>query len=200
MSNINQPFRIRQQWGDETKMKFGITEAITWFLHEDGGEKLRARVIFSGAIVVSFEYLIKELKNEILKSCDVNDITYNIIQKVQLEFIQKRANQLKPKVLFLTLKKEAFDVMVTGEKTIEFRKPSKWIKSRLFSKEYDIILFRNGYGNDKPFFTCKYYGYESVKDTEVRKAHYSNGLVVNVKEGDIQIKLGPIIEKGNLKT
>ena len=40
------------------------------------------------------------------------------------------------KVLRLTLKKKAFDVMVTGEKQEEFRKYSKWIESRLFNTEY----------------------------------------------------------------
>ena len=37
--------------------------------------------------------------------------------------------------LKLTLKKMPFEVMVTGEKKIEFRCPSKWIESRLFDKE-----------------------------------------------------------------
>lgn len=36
------------------------------------------------------------------------------------------------RVLRVTPKKQAFDVMATREKTVEFRKPSFWIMSRLF--------------------------------------------------------------------
>lgn len=50
------------------------------------------------------------------------------------------------KTLFLSLKKEAFEVMVTGEKKEEFREGSDWIDSRLYDhdrneKEYDLINF-----------------------------------------------------------
>ena len=40
--------------------------------------------------------------------------------------------------------------MVTGKKTIEYRRPSKWIKDRLVDKEYEVVKFVNGYGDDKP--------------------------------------------------
>jgi len=64
--------------------------------------------------------------------------------------------------LYLSLKKEPFAVMVTGEKQEEFRKNSGWIRSRLFDKKdnekkYDYIKFVNGYGADKPYFICKYF-------------------------------------------
>ena len=47
--------------------------------------------------------------------------------------------------LKLSINKKAFDVMVTGEKTEEFRDESKWIMSRL-KKDYDFVQFTNGYG------------------------------------------------------
>ena len=55
------------------------------------------------------------------------------------------------KILKLTLSKLPFDVTVTGEKTIEYRKPSKWILSRLKGKHYRKIWFTNGYGKTRPF-------------------------------------------------
>lgn len=55
--------------------------------------------------------------------------------------------------LNLSLHKLPFDVMLTGEKDKEYRKPSKWIVSRLYNKDgtlkkYDVVKFVNGYGHD----------------------------------------------------
>jgi hypothetical protein len=98
--------------------------------------------------------------------------------------------------LLLTLNKKAFDVMVSGEKALEFRKPSAWIKTRL-KKKYRYVRFTNGYGSDKPYFIADYWGWwESNID---RYLAYRNGLCVDVKEGDIVIHIGQIIETGNLK-
>ena len=100
-----------------------------------------------------------------------------------------------PKILHLTLKKSWFDLMISGEKTTEFRKPSDWIKQRLIDKEYALIRFVNGYGSDKPFFVTKYLGYEvAEKDEEIL---FKKETVV-MKKGDYKIFLGEIIEKGNL--
>ena len=95
--------------------------------------------------------------------------------------------------------------MVTGEKTIEFRRPKKtgWIEARLYNKDgsekkYTHVKFVNGYGADKPYFICKFGGFmQSGGDSRSRK--YSNGLVVEVLKGDYLIFLGIITEKGNLK-
>lgn len=103
-------------------------------------------------------------------------------------------------ILNLTLHRSAFEVMVTGEKRLEFRKPGKWINSRLYRKDgskkpYDLIKFVNGYGSDKPYFICKYLGFDYEYGTFV----YSNGLEVEVSN-DYAIKCGEIIEVGNWKT
>lgn len=101
------------------------------------------------------------------------------------------------KVLNLTLHRAAFEVMVTGEKRLEFRTPGKWIDSRLFRKDgsrkpYDFIKFTNGYGSDKPYFICRYLGFEY----EYGCFRYSNGLEVEVSN-DYAIKCGQIVEVGN---
>lgn len=92
--------------------------------------------------------------------------------------------------------------MVTGEKRIEFRKPSKWITSRLvdkngFDKPYDVIKFTNGYGQDKPAFICEYKGWR--ESYSKREFEYSNGLKVKVEDGDIEIYCGKIGLKRNLR-
>ena len=47
-------------------------------------------------------------------------------------------------VLTLTLKKQYFDAILSGEKTIEYRDIPDYWRPRLENKEYDTILFRNG--------------------------------------------------------
>ena len=86
--------------------------------------------------------------------------------------------------------------MISGKKQIEYRRPSKWIEKRIINKNYDFIKFVNGYGNDKPYFICKYDGYtNSNKDNEV----IIEGNPIKINKGDFLIKLGDVIETGNLK-
>ena len=107
------------------------------------------------------------------------------------------------RTLHLSLKREPFAVMVTGEKQEEFRVGSDWIRSRLFDKddnekEYDFIKFVNGYGADKPYFICKYAGYMECY-MDVAKRTYSNGLeITGIGKGDYIIYCGDIVETGNL--
>ncbi|MDM1045891.1 hypothetical protein HX004_14120 [Myroides sp. 1354] len=105
------------------------------------------------------------------------------------------------RVLRLTLSKKPFEVMVTGEKDFEHRKKGKWIESRLFDKkgnkrDYDLVLFFNGYGNDKPYFIVEYKGFE-VYDKCVSLMSFYNGLTVDARIGDYIIQLGKILEIGN---
>ena len=97
--------------------------------------------------------------------------------------------------LHLTLKKSWFDLMISGKKKVEYRRPSMWIKKRLHNKKYDFIKFVNGYGNDKPYFVCKYKGYKISKKNDVV---IIEGVSVSIKKGDYLILLGDIVEKGNL--
>jgi hypothetical protein len=84
--------------------------------------------------------------------------------------------------LQLTLSAAPYNVMVTGEKKVEFRDKSRWIESRLFSKSgedkrYDRVVFANGYGRDKPRFSVSFKGYKLEPDGV--HVTYSNGLVVD---------------------
>lgn len=99
------------------------------------------------------------------------------------------------RILRLTLHKKAFAVMMTGEKSVEYRKPSKWIISRL-KKQYDFVEFVNGYGAHRPRFMCEYLGWEKVPSSfEVQW----NDLHVTVETGDICIYLGPITQPPRFK-
>ena len=98
--------------------------------------------------------------------------------------------------LKLTLSKKPYEVMVTGEKTEEYRRKSKWIESRLFDKKgnlrhYDFVQFTNGYGKDSPRFLCQYKGFsllENIHET------FSNGLTLSISEPTYVIHLGNIVQ------
>lgn len=61
------------------------------------------------------------------------------------------------KVLHLTLKKKWFDMIASGEKKEEYREIKMYWAKRLL-KDYDAILFRNGYGKNVPSFMVEYRG------------------------------------------
>jgi hypothetical protein len=105
------------------------------------------------------------------------------------------------KTLHLTLKKAAFEVMITGEKPDEFRKPTQWLKSRLYNKDgskkhYRLVKFTNGYGHHRPFFTADYKDFSECVTPQIMK--YSNGLKVQIEPGDIKISFGKINIIGNI--
>ena len=59
------------------------------------------------------------------------------------------------RVLHLTLKKKWFDMILSGEKKEEYREMKPYWHRRFLTKDYDAILFRNGYGKDSPRFTIE---------------------------------------------
>jgi len=67
------------------------------------------------------------------------------------------------KILHLTLSKNWFDMILSGEKTDEYReiKPY-WIKRLMVGpdefKEFDIIRFKNGYSKNCPQFDIEFKG------------------------------------------
>lgn len=104
------------------------------------------------------------------------------------------------KTLHLTLSKEPFAVMVTGEKQQEFRDPSQWMISRMYKNgriaNYDFVKFTNGYGKDKPYFIAVYKDF--YRENRATRHEWSTGFAVVSVPGDFVINIGQIIEKGNL--
>jgi hypothetical protein len=62
------------------------------------------------------------------------------------------------KVLHLTLKKKWFDMIASGEKQHEYREIKPYWDKRLVNRDYDAILFRNGYNHDSPKVLVEYAG------------------------------------------
>lgn len=110
--------------------------------------------------------------------------------------VQAKEALKKAKILHLTLKRPPFEVMKTGEKPIEFRRPSPWLFSRLIEsktgkkKTYDFVCFKNGYNMDSEFFYTIYCEFYIAEEPGVR--HYTNGLKVNFEKGDVLICCGRV--------
>ena len=99
------------------------------------------------------------------------------------------------KTLKLTLSKKPFEVMITGEKTEEFREVKKWTTSRLYNKdgskkEYKYVKFTNGYGKDRPYFICIFNG--TYIGNHINRT-YSNNLNLSFENEIYVIELGEII-------
>lgn len=104
-------------------------------------------------------------------------------------------------ILRLTLHKKAFEVMVTGEKTDEYRDDSDWIRSRLYDKNgnprhYDAIEFTNGYGDHRPRFVTNYLGFTVVNSVN---RTYSNGLELKTNKKTFVISFDDIFSIQNTK-
>ena len=71
------------------------------------------------------------------------------------------------KILHLTLKKKWFDMIASGEKKEEYREIKPYWTKRLADRDYDAILFRNGYSKDSPRLLIEYKGfYECLGNIE----------------------------------
>jgi len=66
------------------------------------------------------------------------------------------------KILHLTLFREFFDKILSGEKVEEYRDKKEYWEKRLFEnrspKEYDYIIFKNGYSKDAPEMKVEWKG------------------------------------------
>jgi len=56
-------------------------------------------------------------------------------------------------ILHLTVKREWFNKIESGEKIIEFREAKPYWKTRLLGMTFDKIIFKNGYSGDSPSIT-----------------------------------------------
>lgn len=52
--------------------------------------------------------------------------------------------------MHLTLKKQWFDMIVSGEKREEYREVKPYWDARLVDSEHEFVRFRNGYRKDSP--------------------------------------------------
>ena len=115
-------------------------------------------------------------------------------------------NPLGKKILHLTLKKKWFDMIASGEKKAEYREVKMYWASRLLSgfskrhlslsihdlncsskKDFDFVLFKNGYSKNSPYVLIEYLGVSI-------DIGYVNWGAENGKEYFV-IKLGKILNQ-----
>ncbi len=63
-----------------------------------------------------------------------------------------------PEILHLNLHREFFSAIASKTKNIEYRKQSPYWRKRLEGREYDVILFRNGYAKHAPEMQVEFRG------------------------------------------
>ena len=147
---------------------------------------------------IEIAYLV--IRKDVLGILTISEFFDSIFEPI---FILESAQQFldwlqaKGRILHLTLKKEPFEVMITGEKDREFREKSDWITSRLFDrkgqKNYNYVKFTNGYGNDRPFFYAEFKGFDTVFGYQQT---YSNGFCISTRDEMYMIRLGKILKHG----
>ena len=102
------------------------------------------------------------------------------------------------KILHLTLKKRWFDLIITGKKKIEYREDKLYWRKRIFNNElpknFDIIRFKNGYG-DVPMFDIEFLGIflvDSLSHIPIN-GEILEGKIIAIKLGKIlNIKIGDL--------
>jgi len=112
------------------------------------------------------------------------------------------------KTLHLNLKKEWFDLILSGEKKEEYRELTKYWESKLFDlgsktgisflhedimlpKKYDTITFSNGYSKTRRQIIVKYNGLDVGLGSKKWGAETNKPYYV--------LKLGEILETKNIK-
>ncbi len=93
--------------------------------------------------------------------------------------------------LHLTIKKQWFDMILSGVKTEEYREIKPYYNLRLIGKRYDTVVFRNGYARDAPSLTIELkairFGTGNPKWGAVPNRKYFVlylGKIINTKKSD----------------
>jgi hypothetical protein len=93
------------------------------------------------------------------------------------------------KILHMTIMRRWFDQIAAGTKKEEYREFKDYWFDRLVEREYDVIVFRNGYSANAPVMTIEYGG------VELKTITWDSGVTEEV----FAIKLGKILEVKNYK-
>ena len=89
--------------------------------------------------------------------------------------------------LHLTLHRKWFDQIANGTKKEEYREFKEYWFNRLAGRDYDVIVFKNGYNKNCPEMTIEF------KGVELKTIVWDSGIIEEV----FAIKLGKIIEIKN---
>ncbi|CAD7968884.1 unnamed protein product [Amoebophrya sp. A120] len=121
----------------------------------------------------------------------------------------KKSDDKVDEVLHMTLEVGPFEVMVTGEKKIEYREYKDRMHSLFVSKEnraagdfntfrkYKVVRFKNGYQSNAAVMEVEFKGIRKSK--EAVDQQFSNGLHVKLKKGvtHYEIDLGKVLKVEN---
>jgi ASC-1-like (ASCH) protein len=89
-------------------------------------------------------------------------------------------------LLTLTIKREYFDAIKSGEKTREYRIANKFYASRIEDKQIDRILLKNGYSRDAPQIL--------IECLKITKERLKVPIYGNTKQEFYVLHLGKIID------
>jgi len=95
-------------------------------------------------------------------------------------------------ILDLTIQKRWFDLILSGEKTMEYRRFCPYYSSRINKTRFSHIKLRNGYRPDSPFLIA-----------EILHIYLGSGALFSPSCGEhlsgsyYGIHIGAIVEKGN---
>ena len=111
---------------------------------------------------------------------------------------------MSTQTLKLTLHREPFELILSGEKKKEFRNDSTsgWMRKKLFkpdgsSKHFNFVEFTNGYGRTRPWMKVEYKGFQEVTCVFKR---YSTGLTININnKNTFVIQLGKVVATRNIE-
>jgi hypothetical protein len=67
-------------------------------------------------------------------------------------------NKHTEKILYLTLKKKWYDMILSGSKKEEYREIKPYWNKILLHKDYKFIIFKNGYSKDSPSMKVEFLG------------------------------------------
>jgi len=66
-------------------------------------------------------------------------------------------------ILHLTITRKYFDLIASGQKTVEYKEYKPYWKKRLVGKEYQEVHFRNGYAKNAPVLRVRLKSIINVK-------------------------------------
>ena len=95
------------------------------------------------------------------------------------------------KTVTMPIQKKWFNMIISGEKKEEYREVKEYWRKRLLHDKVDRLKLINGYGSDKPYIIIE------LKDIKMGLGNPYHGAPLNVWV--YILKLGEIVERGNLK-
>ena len=88
------------------------------------------------------------------------------------DILGKVIDKIANDTLFLIVKKEVWDRIVSGDKVVEYRERTDYWDKRIHNKEYKYMRITNGYGNKtRPYRLYRYAGATQVMKNSIQ--HYS---------------------------